>query len=146
VCSASHGGRSAAGVGGAPLIRTGLTGRGTAWKEVLAGTFDADGEVPASPDGGLNTVTSGDLHRWGAVNRLVADADVDQTAAGLAGRLTAGPTYGQARRLYRRSLVSDMATAFAEESAALAKLSATSDRVEGVAALFEGRRPKFTGR
>jgi 2-(1,2-epoxy-1,2-dihydrophenyl)acetyl-CoA isomerase len=95
-----------------------------------------------------DTITSADLHRWGAVNRLVADEDVTKTAAELAARLAAGPTLslGQARRLYRRSLVSDMTTAFAEESAAIAMLSATSDRVEGVAALMEGRRPKFTGR
>jgi acetyl-CoA C-acetyltransferase len=31
----------------------GLAERGTAWKEVLAGTFDLDGEVPVNPDGGL---------------------------------------------------------------------------------------------
>jgi 2-(1,2-epoxy-1,2-dihydrophenyl)acetyl-CoA isomerase len=95
-----------------------------------------------------DTITSGDLHRWGAVNRVVADGFVDKTAGELAARLAAGPTLslGQARRLYRRSLVSDMATAFAEEGAAAAMLSATSDRAEGMAALMEGRRPDFTGR
>jgi len=95
-----------------------------------------------------DTITSADLHRWGAVNRLVADEDVDKTAGELAGRLAAGPTLsmGQARRLYRRSLVSDMTTAFAEEAAAIAMLSATEDRAEGMAALMEGRRPTFTGR
>ena len=94
-----------------------------------------------------DTITSADLHRWGAVNRLVADGAVDKTAGELAGRLAAGPTLslGQARRLYRRSLVSDMTTAFAEEAAATAMLSATRDRAEGTAALMEGRRPKFTG-
>jgi acetyl-CoA C-acetyltransferase len=30
-----------------------LAERGTAWKEVLTGTFDLDGEVPVNPDGGL---------------------------------------------------------------------------------------------
>ena len=95
-----------------------------------------------------DTITSADLHRWGAVNRLVADGDVDKTAGELAGRLAAGPTLsmGQARRLYRRSLVSDMTTAFAEEAAAIAMLSATEDRAEGMAALMEGRKPTFTGR
>jgi 2-(1,2-epoxy-1,2-dihydrophenyl)acetyl-CoA isomerase len=94
-----------------------------------------------------DTVSSADLHRWGAVNRLVPDDAVQKTAGELAGRLAAGPTLslGQARRLYRRSLVSDMATAFAEEAAAIAMLSQTSDRAEGTAALMEGRRPKFTG-
>jgi len=95
-----------------------------------------------------DTITSADLHRWGAVNRLVADGEVDKTAGELAGRLAAGATLsmGQARRLYRRSLVSDMTTAFAEEAAAIAMLSATQDRAEGMAALMEGRRPTFTGR
>jgi 2-(1,2-epoxy-1,2-dihydrophenyl)acetyl-CoA isomerase len=94
-----------------------------------------------------DTITSADLHRWGAVNRLVTDDAVDKTAGELAARLAVGPTLslGQARRLYRRSLVSDMATAFAEEAAAIAMLSATSDRAEGMAALMEGRRPDFTG-
>jgi 2-(1,2-epoxy-1,2-dihydrophenyl)acetyl-CoA isomerase len=93
------------------------------------------------------TITSADLHRWGAVNRLVADDAVDKTAGELAGRIAAGPTLslGQARRLYRRSLVSDMATAFAEEAAAIAMLSGTRDRAEGTAAMLEGRRPDFTG-
>lgn len=95
-----------------------------------------------------DTVTSADLHRWGAVNRLVAEGDVDKTAGELAARLAAGPTLslGQARRLYRRSLVSDMATAFAEELTAVAMLSGTADRAEGTASLLEGRRPTFTGR
>jgi 2-(1,2-epoxy-1,2-dihydrophenyl)acetyl-CoA isomerase len=94
-----------------------------------------------------DTVTSADMHRWGAVNRLVADEEVDRVAGELAARLALGPTLslGQTRRLYRRSLVSDMTTAFAEEAAATAMLSQTRDRVEGVAALMEGRRPDFTG-
>src|SRR5947209_13915734 len=31
----------------------GFAERGTAWKEVLAGTFDLDGDLPVNPDGGL---------------------------------------------------------------------------------------------
>jgi 2-(1,2-epoxy-1,2-dihydrophenyl)acetyl-CoA isomerase len=94
------------------------------------------------------TVVAGDLQRWGAVNRVVPDADVEKTASELAERLAAGPTLsiGQAKRLYRRALTSDMATAMAEESAATAMLSQTEDRVEGVTALFENRRPSFTGK
>jgi acetyl-CoA C-acetyltransferase len=33
----------------------GFAARGTAWKEVLAGTFDRDGELPINPDGGLKS-------------------------------------------------------------------------------------------
>jgi acetyl-CoA C-acetyltransferase len=31
----------------------GFAERGRAWKEVLAGTFDLDGDLPVNPDGGL---------------------------------------------------------------------------------------------
>jgi acetyl-CoA C-acetyltransferase len=33
----------------------GFCDRGTAWKEVLCGTFDLDGELPVNPDGGLKS-------------------------------------------------------------------------------------------
>ena len=33
----------------------GFAERGTAWKEVLAGTFDRDGQLPVNPDGGLKS-------------------------------------------------------------------------------------------
>src|SRR3989442_6652504 len=33
----------------------GFAARGTAWKEVLAGTFDLDGELAVNPDGGLQS-------------------------------------------------------------------------------------------
>jgi acetyl-CoA C-acetyltransferase len=33
----------------------GFAERGNAWKEVLAGTFDLDGELPVNPDGGLKS-------------------------------------------------------------------------------------------
>jgi acetyl-CoA C-acetyltransferase len=33
----------------------GFAERGTAWKEVLAGTFALNGELPVNPDGGLKS-------------------------------------------------------------------------------------------
>jgi acetyl-CoA C-acetyltransferase len=33
----------------------GFAERGTAWKEVLAGTFDVKGDLPVNPDGGLKS-------------------------------------------------------------------------------------------
>ncbi len=33
----------------------GFAARGTAWKEILAGTFDLDGDLPVNPDGGLKS-------------------------------------------------------------------------------------------
>ena len=91
--------------------------------------------------------TSETLHEWGAVNRLVPVDEVEATARALAVKLADGPTrsLGQTKRLYRRSLVSDMATSFAEEAAATALVSQTHDRIEGVQSLLEGRRADFTG-
>jgi len=93
------------------------------------------------------TLTSETLHAWGAVNRLVPAEQVEATATDLARRLAEGPTrsLGLTKRLYRRALVSDMATAFGEEAAATALISQTADRLEGVRSLLEGRRPTFTG-
>ena len=94
-----------------------------------------------------DTIRTPDLARWGAVNRVVPVERVDATARELAERVASGPTlsYGQAKRLYRRSLESDLTTAFAEERAATAMLSPTQDRAEGMAALMERRTAEFTG-
>ena len=69
-----------------------------------------------------DTLTSADLDAWGLVNRCVAAEEVLPTALALAERLAAGPTrtLGLTKRLYRRSLSSDMATAFEDERNATA--------------------------
>ncbi len=92
-------------------------------------------------------VDSETLHTWGVVNRLVPADAVAATALDLATRLAAGPTrsLGLAKRLYRRSFDSDMATSRAEERAAIALASTTKDRLEGVQSFVEGRPPHFTG-
>ena len=94
-----------------------------------------------------DTVVSEDLHRVGAVNRLVPAGDVEATGFELARRMAEGPTrsLGQAKRLYRRSLECDMRTAFNEETAASTMLTTTHDRTEGVRAFMERRTPLFTG-
>jgi len=91
--------------------------------------------------------TSETLYEWGAVNRLVPADEVTETARQLSVKLATGPTrsLGQTKRLYRRSLVSDMITSFAEEAAATALVSQTHDRIEGVKSLLEGRPAVFTG-
>ena len=33
----------------------GFCERGTAWKEILSGAFDLDGDLPVNPDGGLKS-------------------------------------------------------------------------------------------
>jgi 2-(1,2-epoxy-1,2-dihydrophenyl)acetyl-CoA isomerase len=93
------------------------------------------------------TLTSEDLAGWGAVNRLVAGHDLESTASDLASRLAHGPTrtLGGTKRLDRWSVASDMATSFSEEAAAVALVSQTDDRLEGVRSLVEGRAAEFTG-
>jgi 2-(1,2-epoxy-1,2-dihydrophenyl)acetyl-CoA isomerase len=95
-----------------------------------------------------DTLTSETLAGWGVVNRLVPADQVEGVAGELAQRLAEGPTrtLGVMKRLYRRSLTSDMATVFTEEADATALISQTEDRQEGVAAFLEGRRARFTGR
>jgi len=94
-----------------------------------------------------DTLTSETLAEWGLLNRVVPADQVESTTAELANRLAEGPTrtLGLTKRLYRRSLVSDMATSFGEEATATALVSQTNDRLEGVKSLLEGRPPNFTG-
>lgn len=94
-----------------------------------------------------DTLTSTMLQEWGIVNRAVDATDVLPTATQLAQRLAQGPTraLGLTKRLYRRSLGSDLATSFEDERNATALISTTRDRVEGVRSLVEGRLPQFTG-
>ncbi|MFM7687056.1 MAG: enoyl-CoA hydratase/isomerase family protein [Actinomycetota bacterium] len=92
-------------------------------------------------------IPSETLHQWGLVNRLVPAADVVSTALQLAGTLADGPTRALAmtKRLYRRSIDSDIATAFEAERTAQALISTTSDRREGVQSLIERRPASFLG-
>jgi 2-(1,2-epoxy-1,2-dihydrophenyl)acetyl-CoA isomerase len=92
-------------------------------------------------------VTSDVLGSWGLLHRVVAAGEVESVAGELAARLAAGPTLslGQAKRMYRRSLLADVEGALAEERATTALVSATADRVEGTESFFAGRPPAFTG-
>ena len=92
-------------------------------------------------------IPSETLHDWGIVNRCVPADQVVATALELAGRLAEGPTRALAmtKRLYRRSLDSDITTAFEAERNAQALISTTHDRSEGVKSLMERRPAKFIG-
>ena len=69
----------------------------------------------------------------GVISKPLPRDEVLPSAQDQARRFAAGPalTLGQTRRLYRRSLESDLRTSFLEEEAAVAMISATDDRNEG---------------
>ncbi len=92
-------------------------------------------------------IMSETLAEWGVVNRCVPADQVLATAMALATQLASGPTrsLGMTKRLYRRSLDSDMLTAFEEERTAQALISTTHDRREGMQAFVERRPAEFTG-
>ncbi|GEK81607.1 enoyl-CoA hydratase [Agrococcus baldri] len=92
-------------------------------------------------------LTSATLAEWGLVNRAVAAEEVLPTARALADRLAAGPTrsLGVTKQLYRRSLDSSITQAFSDERAAVALISTTHDRREGLLSFKEGRDAQFVG-
>jgi len=92
-------------------------------------------------------VTAETLNGWDLINRLVPKDQVMPTALELGRQLAQGPTrsIGLTKRLYRLSLETGMGAMRREEMNALALLSTTEDRVEGVKAMKEGRPAKFTG-
>jgi len=88
-----------------------------------------------------------DAERIGLVNRVVPGAELEALAREWAGRLAQGPTrtIGFAKRLLNRSLDSDRATMFEEESLLVEMVTGTADCAEGMAA-FRDRRPiEFRG-
>ncbi|MBB52847.1 MAG: enoyl-CoA hydratase [Magnetovibrio sp.] len=86
--------------------------------------------------------------RWGLVNRVVSDCELDSEAEALAARLAAGPTYAYARTkaLMNESLSNTLHQQLNAESAAFADCAVTDDFNEGVTAFNAKRRPKFTGK
>jgi len=66
----------------------GFAPRGQAWKEVLEGTFDLDGELPVNPDGGLKSFghpvgASGLRMMFEAFLQLRREAPEDRTISSL---------------------------------------------------------------
>jgi 2-(1,2-epoxy-1,2-dihydrophenyl)acetyl-CoA isomerase len=88
-----------------------------------------------------------DAERLGLVNKVVAGAELEATAAEWAGRLAQGPTktIGFAKRLLNRSLDVDRATLFEEEALLVEMVAATEDSKEGVASFLERRPTEFKG-
>ena len=92
-------------------------------------------------------VSAADAERIGLVNRVVPGAELEATARTWAGRLAGGPTrtIGFAKRLLNRSLDTDRATMFEEESLFVELVTGTADSAEGMASFRERRPTEFKG-
>jgi 2-(1,2-epoxy-1,2-dihydrophenyl)acetyl-CoA isomerase len=92
--------------------------------------------------------TAEDAQAWGLVRAVVPPEEVLPAALELARRLAAGPTraYAEVRRAVREGAVAPLEHVLAAEAAAQARLAATCDHVQAVAAFLEKRRPTFEGR
>ncbi|MGW0598497.1 enoyl-CoA hydratase/isomerase family protein [Streptomyces sp. NPDC002776] len=95
-----------------------------------------------------DALTAADAERLGLVNRVVPDAELENTAHTWAERLATGPTRTLAltKQLVNASLDTDRAAAFAAEAAAQEINMTTQDAQEGVTSFAERRSPVFRGR
>ena len=85
---------------------------------------------------------------WGIVNQVVPDAEVMDTALGLARKLAAGPTgaFGVTKRLLLSSGSESLETQMELEGRAISASAGTPNGQEGIAAFLEKRKPAFGGR
>lgn len=86
--------------------------------------------------------------RYGLVNRVVPEAELDAETEKLAARLAAGPTqaYARTKALLNASGGNDLAAQLAAEAVSFAEGALTDDFTEGVTAFNAKRKPAFTGK
>jgi 2-(1,2-epoxy-1,2-dihydrophenyl)acetyl-CoA isomerase len=94
------------------------------------------------------TLTAGEAAELGIVNRVVPDDAVLTEGMVLARRLADGATLALAatKRLLWDGLGATVEARLPDESRTVSELSGTADAREGLAAVIEKRRPKFSGR
>lgn len=87
------------------------------------------------------------LEQWGLVNQVVADDELCDAAAGMAGTLAAHSPLGLRRikLLLRRSLDLNLREAVHGEIDAFASYAHSADLAEGLSAFAQKRQPVFTG-
>jgi 2-(1,2-epoxy-1,2-dihydrophenyl)acetyl-CoA isomerase len=88
-----------------------------------------------------------DALQWGLVNRVVADARLDEEVAGIAAQLAAGPTrsYAGTKRQLNNWLYSRMAEQLELEAQIQQEMAGSDDFVEGATAFVEKRSARFQG-
>lgn len=95
-----------------------------------------------------DTVEAQGAERLGLVNWVVPVADLEARTLVLARRLADGPprALAAAKALLNRSLALDLDTSLAWEALVQGTMIESQDHREGLAAFFEKRAPRFTGR
>jgi len=85
---------------------------------------------------------------WGIVNAVVPDAELAARTDALAGQLAAGATaaFAETKRLVLGSFDHAYEAQMELESRGISDAGRTADADEGIAAFFEKRAPKFSGR
>jgi 2-(1,2-epoxy-1,2-dihydrophenyl)acetyl-CoA isomerase len=93
-------------------------------------------------------VEAPEAHRIGLVNRVVADAELDQVVAEWAARLASGPPIALAvtKRMLNRSFEQTFEQALDDEGRSQTINVATRDTMEAILAFVEKRDPTFEGR
>ena len=93
-------------------------------------------------------LSAAEAAEMGLVNRVIADADLDEFVGGWAQRLAAAPpiALAQSKRLLNNSMGVTMEQALDDESAAQSINFATRDTIEAISAFVEKRSPTYTGR
>ena len=93
-------------------------------------------------------IDAAEAERIGLVNRVVPAADLARATHALAEKIAAGPpaVLKMAKHMVNRAATSDLASALDLEAFSQGIAIASEDHQEGLAAFFEKRPPKFTGR
>ena len=84
----------------------------------------------------------------GLADRVVDDNALEDEALALARQLAAGPTlaYAEIKRLFLNAGAAHFEAQLEDEALTLARLAASADAQEGIAAMTERRKPMFAGR
>jgi enoyl-CoA hydratase/carnithine racemase len=93
-------------------------------------------------------IDAGTALAWGLVSAVVPDAELPARARALADEVAAQPpgVLRMTKRLLRAGLTSDFNTVMELSAALQAVAHTTEDHAEALAAIFDKRRPEFTGR
>ena len=93
-------------------------------------------------------LTAADAMQAGLVDRIVPDDRLQDAALAVAQAFAQGPTvaYGEIKRLFLRAGGAGLEAQLDDEALTLARVSATADAQEGIAAMVEKRKPMFQGR